>query len=75
MAIFREAKKYSPGANCKNFTPIAGAWNMRTISLTSAKHKTVARRKNIRGVPGKAKELHADPDIHADARAKEDRLP
>jgi len=24
-AILKEAKKYSPGANCKNFTPIAGA--------------------------------------------------
>ena len=25
VAIFKEAKKYSPGANCKNFIPIAGA--------------------------------------------------
>ena len=45
-AIFMEAKKYSPGANCKNFTPKAGTWRIFTISLTSEKHIIITNSKN-----------------------------
>ena len=37
VAIFIEAKKYSPGANCKNLIPTAGAWHSLTICLISEK--------------------------------------
>jgi len=42
-AILKEAKKYSPGANWINFTPIAGAWKILTISWTLVKHKSVIK--------------------------------
>ena len=34
VEILMEEKKYSPGANCKNFTPLAGCCKIEDMSFT-----------------------------------------
>ena len=40
-ATFKEAKKYSPGANCRNLIPVAGSWSNLTIFFTVNKQVVI----------------------------------